>query len=140
LTTFRAISRCDAPVADPEPAVNRALAAEMRKVYSSCAISAMLALMIFPIRSIPTCAASWRRRNFSYAFSSTMRILCRVAESFYIGDVQAKLQERAVDRRVRRSRSPSFLPVSSTMTGTIACGYVEGGVRVGMVDRGGAIA
>jgi hypothetical protein len=22
------------------------------------------------------------------------------------------------------------------MTGTIACGYVEGGVRVGMVDRG----
>jgi hypothetical protein len=65
-----------------------------------------------------------------------MRILCRVAESFYIGDVQAKLQERAVDRRVRRSRSPSFLPVSSTMTGTIACGYVEGGVRVGLVDRG----
>jgi hypothetical protein len=35
---------------------------------------------------------------------------------------------------------PAFLPVSSTMTGTIACGYVEGGVRVGMVDRGGAIA
>jgi site-specific DNA recombinase len=34
--------------------------------------------------------------------------------------VQAKLQDRAVDRRVRRSRSPSFLPVSSTMTGTIA--------------------
>jgi hypothetical protein len=65
-----------------------------------------------------------------------LRILCRVAESFYIGDMQAKLQERAVDRRVRRSRSPSFLPVSSTMTGTIACGYVEGGVRVGMVDRG----
>jgi hypothetical protein len=46
-----------------------------------------------------------------------LRILCRVAESFYIGDVQAKLQERAVDRRVRRSRSPTFLPVSSTMTG-----------------------
>jgi hypothetical protein len=22
------------------------------------------------------------------------------------------------------------------MTGTIACGYVEGGVRVGLVDRG----
>jgi hypothetical protein len=46
---FRAIARCDAAVADPEPAVNRALAAEMRKVYSSCAISAMLALMISPI-------------------------------------------------------------------------------------------
>jgi len=46
LTTFRAIARCDAAIADPEPAVNRALAAEMRKVYSSCAISAMLALTI----------------------------------------------------------------------------------------------
>ena len=45
-------------VADPEPAVNRALAAEMRKVYSSCPISALLALMIFPIRSIPICEVS----------------------------------------------------------------------------------
>jgi hypothetical protein len=58
LTTFRAISHCDAPLADPEPAVNRALAAEMRKVYSSCGISAMLALMISPIGSIPICEAS----------------------------------------------------------------------------------
>jgi hypothetical protein len=113
LTTFRAISRCDAPVADPEPAVNRALAAEMRKVYSSCGISAMLAVMISPIRSIPICEVSCEHdsitevagdgENFNYAFSSTLGILCRVAESFYIGDVQAKLQERAVDRRVRRS-------------------------------------
>jgi hypothetical protein len=26
-----------------------------------------------------------------------LRILCRVAESFYIGDMQAKLRERALD-------------------------------------------
>jgi hypothetical protein len=58
LTTFRAISRCDAPVADPEPAINCTLAAEMRKVYSSCGISAMLALMISPIGSIPICEVS----------------------------------------------------------------------------------
>jgi hypothetical protein len=30
----------------------------MRKVYSSCAISAMLALMISPIGSIPICEVS----------------------------------------------------------------------------------
>jgi hypothetical protein len=114
----------------------------MRKVYSSCGISAVLALMISPIGSIPICEVSCEHDSITEV-AGDGEILIMLSEldfadfmprsrEFYIGDMQAKLQERAVDRRVRRSRSPSFLPVSSTMTGTIACGYVEGGVRVGM--------